>query len=86
MELRQKKAGELHYVVIVGSGDRQVGMIVDGLIGEQEVVIKSLGKFIGDIRGFSGATILGDGRVALIIDVDGLINIAVQERGKSYAA
>lgn len=86
VELRQKKAGELHYVVIVGSGDRQVGMIVDGLIGEQEVVIKSLGKFIGDIRGFSGATILGDGRVALIIDVDGLINIAVQERGKSYAA
>ncbi len=86
VELRQKKAAELHYVVIVGSGDRQVGMIVDGLIGEQEVVIKSLGKFIGDIRGFSGATILGDGRVALIIDVDGLINIAVQERGKSYAA
>lgn len=57
------------YVVIIGFGDKQVGLCVDGLAGEQEVVIKSLGLMLGDIPGLSGATILGDGRVALIVDV-----------------
>jgi two-component system chemotaxis sensor kinase CheA len=57
------------YVVIVGFGEKQVGLCVDALAGEQEVVIKSLGMLLGDITGLSGATILGDGRVALIMDV-----------------
>ena len=57
------------YVVVAGAGSRQVGLCVDALIGEQEVVIKSLGTLLGDIPGLSGATILGDGRVALIVDV-----------------
>lgn len=56
------------YVVIVGLGETQVGLCVDGLLGEQEVVIKSLGVLLGDIPGLSGATILGNGRVALIVD------------------
>jgi chemotaxis protein histidine kinase CheA len=56
------------YVVIIGYGEKQVGLCVDGLVGEQEVVIKSLGKLLGDIGGLSGATILADGSVALIID------------------
>ena len=57
------------YVVVVGIGDRQVGLCVDALLGEQEVVIKSMGALLGDIPGLSGATILGDGKVALIVDV-----------------
>ncbi|MCL5960862.1 MAG: chemotaxis protein CheW, partial [Chloroflexi bacterium] len=48
--------------------------------GEQQVVIKSLGNFIGDVRGLSGATILGDGRVALILDVPALVRKTIQER------
>jgi len=46
---------------------------VDEIIGEQEIVIKSLGSYIGDVRGLSGATILGDGRVSLIVDVPSLL-------------
>ncbi len=57
------------YVVVTGTGDRQVGLCVDALVGEQEVVIKSMGALLGDIPGLSGATILGDGRVALIVDI-----------------
>jgi two-component system chemotaxis sensor kinase CheA len=57
------------FVVVVGIGNRQIGLCVDELVGEQEVVIKSMGTLLGDIPGLSGATILGDGRVALIVDV-----------------
>lgn len=57
------------YIVIVGLGENQVGIAVDRLLGQQEAVIKSLGSFLGDIPGVSGATILGDGHVALIVDV-----------------
>ena len=52
-------------------------MIVDELVGEQEVVIKSLGTFIGDVEGIAGATILGDGRVAMIVDVGGVLRKAI---------
>jgi two-component system chemotaxis sensor kinase CheA len=74
------------YLVIIGLADKRVGLVVDTLIGEQEIVIKTLGKFIGDIKGISGATILGDGRVALIVDANGLITIAIDEKGKANAA
>lgn len=57
------------YVVIVGLAESRVGLVVQDLVGEQEVVIKSLSGFVGDLKGISGATILGDGRVALIVDV-----------------
>ena len=63
-------------VVIVGYGEKRFGFVVDNLIGEQEIVIKSLGDFIGHIPGLAGSTILGDGRVALILDIRGLINLA----------
>lgn len=58
--------------VVVNTGALKIGLIVDKLIGEQEVVIKPLGAFFGDLPGIAGATILGDGRVALIVDVAGL--------------
>ncbi|MCG0278461.1 MAG: chemotaxis protein CheA [Thermanaeromonas sp.] len=60
-------------VVVVGVAEKQAGFIVDSLLGEQEIVIKSLGNYIGKIPGVAGATIMGDGRVALILDVRGLI-------------
>ena len=65
---RPENVPEDAYVVVIGWAEKQVGLCVDGLIGEQEVVIKSLGTLLGDIRGLSGATILGDGRVGLIVD------------------
>ncbi len=60
-------------VVIVKKGDKQAGLVVDELIGQQEIVIKSLGKYISKTKFISGATILGDGEVALIIDPNPLI-------------
>lgn len=60
-------------VVIVKKGERLAGLVVDNLIGQQEIVIKSLGKFINGNKVISGATILGDGEVALIIDTNALI-------------
>lgn len=60
-------------VVIVKKGDKQAGLVVDSLIGQQEIVIKSLGKYININKMISGATILGDGEVALIIDANTLV-------------
>lgn len=60
-------------VVIVNKGDTQIGLVVDHLIGQQEIVIKSLGKYINGNKLISGATILGDGEVALILDVNTLM-------------
>ncbi len=65
---------ESHYVVIVGLAELRIGLVVDSLIGEQEVVIKSLSRFCGDVAGVSGATILGNGNVALIADVNGIFS------------
>ena len=60
-------------VVIVQKGDSQAGLVVDSLMGQQEIVIKSLGKSINHNKIISGATILGDGEVALILDVNVLM-------------
>lgn len=60
-------------VVIVNKGDKQAGLVVDNLIGQQEIVIKSLGNYINNSKIISGATILGDGEVALILDVNTLM-------------
>ncbi|BCJ95223.1 chemotaxis protein CheA [Anaerocolumna cellulosilytica] len=60
-------------VVIVSKGDRLAGIIVDNLIGQQEIVIKSIGKYINNNKIIGGATILGDGEVALILDVNTLV-------------
>ncbi|HHX59604.1 MAG TPA: chemotaxis protein CheA [Epulopiscium sp.] len=60
-------------VVIVKKGDKQVGFVIDALIGQQEIVIKSLGKYLSGIKMIAGATILGNGEVALILDINTLI-------------
>jgi two-component system chemotaxis sensor kinase CheA len=61
------------YVVIVGVAEKRIGLIVTRLLGQQEVAIKSLGKFLANLPGIGGSTIMGDGRVALIVDPIGLI-------------
>ncbi|MCM1102786.1 MAG: chemotaxis protein CheA [Clostridium sp.] len=60
-------------VVIVKKGDKLAGLVVDDLIGQQEIVIKSLGKYINKCKIISGATILGDGEVALILDTNAML-------------
>ncbi len=60
-------------VVIVKKGDKQTGLVIDNLLGQQEIVIKPLGKYININKVISGATILGDGEVALIIDSNTLV-------------
>ena len=68
-----KGADEEMIVVIVKKGDKMAGLVIDELTGQQEIVIKSLGKYIGKCKVISGATILGDGEVALIVDPNALI-------------
>lgn len=60
-------------VVIVRKGDKMAGLVVDSFIGQQEIVLKSLGKYLTNVFAVSGATILGDGQVALILDPNALI-------------
>lgn len=67
------------YVVIVANGNERLGLVVDTLLGQQEIVIKALDDYVGNTAGVSGATILGDGRVVLIVDVPALL----EERGES---
>jgi len=57
------------YLVVVGSGEKRGGLVVDRLIGQQEIVIKALDDYLGDIPGISGGTILGDGRISMIVDI-----------------
>jgi two-component system chemotaxis sensor kinase CheA len=61
------------FVIIVEHKDKHIGLIVDGLVGQQEVVIKSLGASLGRVQGFAGATIIKDGSVALIVDINSLL-------------
>jgi two-component system chemotaxis sensor kinase CheA len=60
-------------VIVVKKGEKQAGLIVDNLIGQQEIVIKGLGKYLSSIKYLSGATILGNGNISLIVDVNSLI-------------
>lgn len=68
-----KKEDENMIVVIVKKGDKLAGLMIDELMGQQEIVIKSLGTYINKCKEISGATILGDGEVALILDTNALL-------------
>lgn len=72
-QTEKEEENEEFYVVVVKNGQRRAGLIVDSLIGQQEIVIKSLGKLLNGYKQFSGATVLGDGRVALILDITFLL-------------
>ncbi len=71
-----------HFVVVVNSGAKQVGLVVDELRSRQEVVIKPLEDYLQEKSGFSGATILGDGSISLIIDVSELIQLALGQHAE----
>ncbi|BCZ17306.1 Histidine kinase CheA [Helicobacter sp. NHP19-003] len=64
------------YVVIIGLADQKIGLIVDYLIGQEEVVIKSLGYYLKSTKGIAGATVRGDGKITLIVDVGTMMEMA----------
>jgi two-component system chemotaxis sensor kinase CheA len=76
-------AGIENLLMVVESAGQKIGLIVDALLGQQQVVIKSLETNFRRIEGVSGATILGDGTVALILDIAGLLSLAQYRAGTS---
>ncbi|NLN18535.1 MAG: chemotaxis protein CheA [Firmicutes bacterium] len=76
-----RPSGKGHDLIAVLANHKgaQVGLVVDHLVGEQEVVVKGLGDYLGQVKGISGVTILGDGSLALIVDMGGLIDLLVAE-------
>lgn len=74
------------YVVIIGVAEKRIGLIVSRLLGQQEVAIKSLGKYLAEAPGIAGSTILGDGRVALIVDPAGIIEMEESGGTGAWAA
>lgn len=73
LDIPEEEEVEDLVVVVVNKGEKQAGLIVDSLIGQQEIVIKSLGKYLAGIKYISGATILGNGNISLILDINSLI-------------
>lgn len=65
---------DYEYIVVVGSGEKRGGLVVDRLIGQQEIVIKALDDYLGDLPGISGGTILGDGNISMIVDIGGVLS------------
>ncbi|AMV39063.1 chemotaxis protein CheW [Planctomyces sp. SH-PL62] len=80
---RPGDGGHSFHVVIVQNGETTIGLVVDQLIGMQEVVLKSLERNYRPVAGLSGASILGDGRVSLILDVDALVDAATRPGGRA---
>jgi two-component system chemotaxis sensor kinase CheA len=76
----------LEQIVVLNSEDNRIGIVVDEIVGVRQVVIKSLGRFYQDVEGVSGATIMGDGTVGLIVDVPGLIRTATREQQSLWDA
>jgi len=72
--LRVSELPREFYVVVVGVAEKRLGIVVDDLLGQQDIVIKSLGESFGRFRGISGAADLGDQRTILVLDVSGIIN------------
>lgn len=76
-------SSEHAYVVVLGLGASKLGLIVDSLVGQEEIVIKSMGEYLQGIEGIAGATIRGDGGVTLIVDVAALMQIAKGVKAKA---
>ncbi|OCS27716.1 chemotaxis protein CheA [Campylobacter fetus subsp. venerealis CCUG 33872] len=70
------ESGDQTYVVVINVAESKLGIIVDNLIGQEEIVIKSLGNYLQNIRGIAGGTIRGDGKVTLIVDVGMIMDMA----------
>ncbi len=69
------------YVVVIGLAENKIGVVVDYLVGQEEVVIKSLGYYLKGTEGIAGATVRGDGKITLIVDVGGMMNMAKGVKG-----
>ena len=82
--IRSDKDTERLYVVIVSSGGQRVGFVVDEMMGQDEVVIKPLVDYVQEKSGFSGATIIGDGRISLILDVYEMVRITAERQSKKH--
>jgi two-component system chemotaxis sensor kinase CheA len=67
--LQERQSDGREFIVVARVGERKLGLVVDSIAGQQDIVIKSLGSVLGAVRGFSGATELGNQRVGLVIDV-----------------
>ncbi|KIM11663.1 MAG: chemotaxis protein CheA [Sulfuricurvum sp. PC08-66] len=78
--------GEHAYVVILGLAESKIGVIVDSLVGQEEIVIKSLGEYLKGMEGIAGATIRGDGGVTLIVDVAAIMQMAKSISTKSMTS
>lgn len=78
--------GEHTYVVVLGLANSKLGLIVDTLVGQEEIVIKSLGDYLQGMEGIAGATIRGDGGVTLIVDVAALMDMAKHSKAASTVA
>ncbi|MCK7484072.1 MAG: chemotaxis protein CheW [Candidatus Moduliflexus flocculans] len=72
-------------VVVVGYGNRKIGLIVDFLEGKMEIVIKSLEHNYTNVEGLAGASILGDGSICLILDIQTMINKVISQQDKLYS-
>jgi two-component system chemotaxis sensor kinase CheA len=79
---KTSKQSTISYVVVVGWAEKRIGLLVDSLQGQKEVVIKALGSYLGDVPGIAGSTILGDGSVILVIDVGQFIELFARHFGK----
>jgi two-component system, chemotaxis family, sensor kinase CheA len=77
-KITEEEKMDYYYVVIIGSGDKKIGLLVDSLIGEEDIVIKPLKDKYTSTPGIAGATILGDGTVSLILDVSQLIELGLK--------
>ncbi|OHD13817.1 MAG: hypothetical protein A2086_07605 [Spirochaetes bacterium GWD1_27_9] len=84
-KLGEDKQTEYFFVVIIGSGDKKIGLLVDSLIGEEDIVIKPLKDKYTNTPGIAGATILGDGTVSLILDVSQLIELGLKVEMESHS-
>jgi two-component system chemotaxis sensor kinase CheA len=84
--LKSTQKSEQHnfFVVVVNTGNQKIGLMVDALLGQEEVVIKPLVDYLHEQNCFSGATIIGDGRISLILDVYELINMATNKQVKKH--
>ncbi len=80
----QKTEQTNFFVVVVNTGNQKVGLMVDSLLGQEEVVIKPLVDYLHEQNCFSGATIIGDGRISLILDVHELINMTTDKQVKKH--
>lgn len=80
-----KEPSEWSYVVVVSWSEKTLGIVVDAFLGQKEIVIKSIGDLLGEIPAIGGSTILGDGKVVLILDVGQFVSIfeGLESRAKS---